>query len=256
MLDRRLLATLAIAGFPLTTGVTAPAPAASPVPPLKVIANVRSTPRCTDIVTHANTAIGATLNNDLVIAQTVTRLRAVNLDDGNPIHRRNGLNALGDLAKSLMMQSRSADDEVKRLRKLAKTSTDPQEAVDLKAFADELGGALWRQQTIARDLNGYLATIDFRDMAKFDDAQQNMNMAVFGVPDPIEDPLHVQMNGQVVPYMWRPPMMPYLPGHDPTEPTATQEAQAAAKDFEARESGIATDEGQAATHVNGALKNC
>ncbi|MBV8117076.1 MAG: hypothetical protein JOZ01_03820 [Candidatus Eremiobacteraeota bacterium] len=256
MLDRRLLATLAVVTFPLTTGVSTPAPAASPPAPLKTIANVRSTPRCSDIVTHANNAINAALNNDMVLGQTVTRLRAINLDDGNPIHRRNGLNALGDLAKTLMIQARSGDDEVKRLRKLAKTSTDPQEAVDLKAFADEIGGALWRQQRIARDLNGYLASIDFRDMAKFDDGQQQMNVALFGVADPIEDPMQVQLSGPIAPYRWEPPNGTYMLGHDPTDPTATQEAQAAAKDFQDRESGIAVDEGQAASHVDGALKNC
>jgi len=161
-----------------------PLVSASPAPALKVIANVRSTSRCAEIVTHANSAIGSALNNDVQLQQLITRLRAINLDDGNLIHRRNGLDALGEFAKNLTQQSRSADDEVKRLRALAEKSTDPQEQKELKAFADALGGALWRQQKVARDLNGYLASVDFQDMATFTEGQEAANRAVFGVPDP------------------------------------------------------------------------
>jgi len=260
MVDRIVLlaaATALLTPAVAAGAVPAPMPTTSPLPALKVIANVRSTPRCAEIVAHANTAISSALNNDAVILQTITRLRAVNLDDGNPIHRRNGLDALGDLAKTLMMQSRSADDEVKRLRKLAKESSDPQEQRDLKAFADELGGALWRQQTIARDLNGYLAAVDFRDMTAWDESQQNMNKAVFGVPDPlIALPTDVAQGAN--PRNPNPPLtpstVPHL-GHGP-QPTATQQAQAAARDFQRRMAGIGVDEGDAASHVDGAIKGC
>jgi hypothetical protein len=240
-----------------------PAPAATAAPALKVIASVRSTPRCAEIVTHANSAIGSALNNDVLIAQTITRLRAYNLDDGNPIHRRNGLDALGEFAKNLTKQSRSADDEVKRLRALAEKSTDPQEKKELKAFADSLGGALWRQQKIARDLNGYLASVDFQDMATLTESQKEANNAVFGVADPFiasagDARNAAQANSdrnrnQIDPStgMHPPPL-----GHDINQPTATQEASAAARDFESRLPDITTDENGAAQHVEGALARC
>ena len=242
---------------------TPPAPAATAAPALKVIANVRSTPRCAEIVTHANSAIGSALNNDALIAQAITRLRAYNLDDGNPIHRRNGLDALGEFAKNLSKQSRSADDEVKRLRALAEKSNDPQEKQELKAFADALGGALWRQQKIARDLNGYLASVDFQDMATETEGQQQANRAIFGVPDPfVAGPGDMRNTAQTNADRSRTQidpstgMHPAPLGHDPNRPTATQEAAAAAKDFESRLPDITNDENGAAQHVNGALARC
>jgi len=260
------LAALAASAALLSPGVTRaaappPVPATAAAPALKVIASVRSTPRCAEIVTHANSAIGGALNNDVQLQQMITRLRAVNLDDGNPIHRRNGLDALGEFAKSLTLQSRSADDEVKRLRALAARSADPQEQKELKAFADALGGALWRQQKIARDLNGYLAAVDFQDMATLTEGQQQASRAIFGVPDPylrsITDarpPTGADRNrGTIDPSTgMRPPPL----GHDPNATTATQEATAAAKDFESRLPGITLDENGAAQHVAAALARC
>ena len=111
--------------------LTAPTPQPSASPALKTIASVRASSRCAEIITHANSAIGTTLDNDAIVSKTITTLRLLNLDDGNAIHRRNGFNTLGDLAKTLMQQARAADDEVKRLRALAAKTKDPQEAKDL-----------------------------------------------------------------------------------------------------------------------------
>jgi hypothetical protein len=260
------LAVIAASAALLSPGATfaaAPPPvvSASPAPALKVIANVRSTSRCAEIVTHANSAIGSALNNDVQLQQVITRLRAVNLDDGNPIHRRNGLQALGDFAKNLTVQSRAADDEVKRLRALAEKSTDAQEKQELKAFADALGGALWRQQKIARDLNGYLSAVDFQDMATFTEGQEAANRAVFGVPDPFiatvadtkPNPGVDRNRSTIDPSSgMRPPPL----GHDINHATATQEATAAAKDFESRLPDITSDENGAAQHVTAALARC
>jgi len=242
-----------------------PVTAASPAPALKVIASVRSTPRCAEIVTHANSAIGAALNNDVVIGQLITRLRAINLDDGNSIRRRNGLDALGEFAKMLTQQSRSADNEVKRLRALAAESKDPNEQKELKAFADALGGALWRQQKVARDLNGYLASVDFQDMATFTEAQQQANQGIFGVSDPMtQSPQDMQAAQQIASQRSRGGQMdpttglhaPPPLGHDPNHPTATQEAAAAASDFESRLPAITLDENGAAQLVTAALARC
>ena len=251
MLDRFVLVAAALAA-------AAPAPAPAPTPALKVIANVRSIPRCAAIVTHANSAISSALDNDMVITQTITRLRMVDLDDGNPVHRRNGLQALGDLAKTLVRQARGADNEVKRLREMAKASSDPDEAKDLKGFADELGGALWRQQTIGRDLNGYLATVDFHDMTKFDEGQRALNQAAFGVPDPLaQTPVEARgaVNKPANANVISPPMPEHL-GHEHGYPTATEQAHAAASDFQARIPGISVDESAAASRIDGALKGC
>lgn len=246
------IAALTVAIVPAPA--TAPSPSASPTPLLKTIATIRVSPRCAAIITHANSAITSALSNDQVIGQTISTLRFTDLDDGNPIHRNKGLNALGDLAKSLMMTARSGDDEVKRLRKIASETKDPQEAKALKDFADTLGGALWSQQKVARDLNGFLAYQDFRDMAQWSEADQHMNQANFGVSDPLaENPRDIQhygANGQPIatPH-------PHL-GHDPNEPTSTQQAKWAADDFQNRIQTIMRDENLAAGKVDGAIQGC
>jgi hypothetical protein len=241
--------TVAIAPAP----ATAPSPSPSATPLLKTIATVRVSPRCASIITHANSAISTTLSNDQIIGQTISTLRLTNLDDGNPIHRNNGLKALGDLAKSLMLAARSGDDEVKRLRKVASETKDPNEAKALKDFADELGGALWSQQKVARDLNGFLAYQDFRDMAQWDEGQQQMNQATFGVSDPLaENPREMQHYG---PHGQLATPHPHL-GHDPNEPDATQQAKWAADDFQNRIPIIMRDENLASGKIDGAIKGC
>lgn len=239
------------------TVATTPAPQPTATPALKTIASVRASARCADIITHANSAIDKTLNNDMVITQTITALRVTDLDETNDIKRRNNLNALGNMAKQLMQQARSGDDEVKRLRDLAKKTQDAQEAKALKDFADELGGALWRQQTIARDMNGFLAYVDFHDMAQWSEADQNMNRSVFGVADPLaENPTDFggtkQQPGHAYVYQPRPPAL----GHNPSDPTPGQQAQWAADDFQHRLPDIVLDENHAATHVDMALNGC
>ncbi|HET7815588.1 MAG TPA: hypothetical protein VFL13_14575 [Candidatus Baltobacteraceae bacterium] len=238
----------------VTAAAASPVPQPSATPALKTIVSVRSNSRCAEIITHANTAITATLSNDVVLSRAISALHYTNLDDGNPIHRRNNLNALGDMAKTLMQQSRSGDDEVKRLRKLAEQSKDPAEAKQLKQFADELGGALWRQQKIARDINGLLAYQDFKEMTTWNESDRQMNQATFGVPDPqAQLPADVQPHdSQGRPYNT---MRPEL-GHDPNEPTATQQLKNAANDFTQRIPDIVRDESNAAGHVDGALAGC
>lgn len=233
----------------------APSAQPSPTPLLKTIATVRASARCAAIITHANSAIATALGNDQVIGQTISTLRLTNLDDGNEIHRSNGLHALGDLAKNLTQAARAGDDEVKRLRAIAAQTKDPDEAKALKSFADELGGALWSQQKVARDLNGFIAYQDFREMAQFDEAGRQMNQAEFGVNDPLagEVPRDVQRYSASGQPMYSP--HPLL-GHDPNEPTATQQAKWAADDFQNRIPIIMRDENAAAGKIDGAIQGC
>ncbi len=249
-----------IAVATLTVAIAPAPPAASPdpkpsaPPALKTIATVRASARCASIITHANGAISSTLGNDQIIGQTITQLRFMNLDDGNAIHRHNGLTALGELAKNLMTQARSGDDEVKRLRKLASETKDPAEAKSLKAFADELGGALWSQQKVARDLNGFLAYQDFREMAQWGEAGEQMNQATFGVKDPIAETPSDMRGNQPIPRTGAPGTA--MLGHDPHEATATQQAKWAADDFQSRIPLIVRDENDAAAKVDGAIAGC
>lgn len=262
MFAHTVLATaLAVMVIPPPSTAVSPAPQPTATPALKTIASVRSTSRCAAIITHANSAIATTIDDDALIGQTITMLRVTNLDDGNAIHRHNGLNALGELAKKLTQQARAGDDEVKRLRKIASETKNPKDAKALKDFADELGGALWRQQKIARDLNGYLAYEDFRDMSTLDESQKQANEGVFGVPDPtLETPVNIA--GAHAVYGSGPnagqaaPSLPPLIGHDPNQPSSNDYARAAASDFQQRTAAILVDENDAASRVDGAINGC
>ncbi|HEY8298319.1 MAG TPA: hypothetical protein VIG32_09885 [Candidatus Baltobacteraceae bacterium] len=247
-----LVVALIVAGVPAPIPSSAPHPAATEQPVLKVIGNVRASAACAEIATHANSAITTALRDDFVVSQTVAELRDVNLDDGNVIHRQNGLRALGDLAKTLMEQSRSGDREVQRLRGLATKSNDPTQKKELKSFADVLGGALWRQQTIARDLNGFLAATDAHDMVTFDESQQQANMGIYGVPDPTRaiSPGEIHRGNAL-----DNTVVPVLSIKNPNF-RATDQARAAAADFESRIPDISNDEALAADHITGAVTGC
>jgi len=256
MIERIAMVVAAVAASALPS--PAPSPSSSPAaqpPSLKTIASVRASAACGEIVTHANSAIAMALNNDALVGQTIMNLRGIDLDDGNPIHRRNGLQALGNLAKNLMKQSRTADDEVKRLRAIAEKSKDPVQQKELKAFADELGGALWRQQKIARDLNGFLAAVDFRDMMTLDEDQRKANIGALGVADP-----RLQMPadfGATPSNYYNTQLANGVYSYEAMKGTATGQAHAAAEDFHQRIPAIANDETMAAEHAtNGAFNGC
>jgi len=192
-------------------------------------------------VAHANNAIGSALSGDVTMVATIRSLRATRLT-GNVIQRRNTLTTLGNLAISLDESAVSGSAEVKRLRTLAEKSTDPVRKKELKAFADALGGALWRQHKIARDLNGFLDAMDAKDMLTDDDGQNTMNESLFGPTSP-PNTLGPRVG---------PPEIPQ-PIDPPTDDTA---AGAAANDFQTQIPAIVTDERTANSHIPGAIAGC
>jgi len=223
----------------------APRPSPAPAPPLKEIGHVRATAGCAELAVHANSAISSALRNDLLLTQTIGKLHSVELD-GDPLTRRNGLQELGDLAKDLRAQAVAGDGEVQRLRSIASRSTNAEQKRELKKFADELGGALYRQKRIANDLNGLLAAFDYHEMSKLDESAAQMNMMTLGVPTFQRKPPEVaagqgalgRVNG-----ILKPPSDDLL-------------AVNAANDFEVRTADITNDEGQAAEHTAGAVSGC
>lgn len=252
MLQALVLAILA------ATPAPSPDPAATATPgPLKVIATVHAGSMCAEIAARANAAITAALSNDAVLGQTVATLRAPDLDR-NVIQHRNSMDALGDLAKKINKQATDGDADIKRLRKLAAESADAERKKELTAFADWLGGAMWRQKKIARDLNGMLATEDYYDMSNLDEDQQNIDIALFGSPD--QRPVSVSELSPTKPLPLSgvqsgEPQGVYAP-YRKVRPTLAEAAAAAAKDFQLRQAAIASDESMAAAHAEGATHGC
>ena len=257
MLQVLVLAVLAASPSPLPS----PAPAATATPgPLKTIATVHATTICAEIATRANSAIPAALADDATLDETIKALSAADVDQ-NVIKHRNSMDAFGDLAKKLNRQATDGDGEVKRLRKLAAESADPERKKELKAFADWLGGAIWRQKKVARDLNGMLATADYYDMSSLDESQQNIDIAIFGSPD--QRPVSIGELSPTKPLAAPPiagtrtgqPQGVFSPYRN-IRPTLGQMAASAAKDFQLRQLAIASDESMAASHVTGATHGC
>ncbi len=250
MLDL-VLYVAALTASPAPSATPAPAASASaaagtaPVA-LKTIVNVRSTTFCEDFAERANAAIGAAMRNDLTIGHTVQALQTGQLD-GNSLQRRNAIERLSNLADQLYHDWKNGDEQVRRLRALAASATDPQEKQQLKAFADWLGGALWRQRKIGRDLDGFVAYLNARDMMHIDSSQANVNIALFGTADPSRATAPGDSGAS----------QRYLPpigiNYDPSD---TSQAAAAARDFQRRVPSIVSDELEAASTGETAADHC
>lgn len=218
----------------------APTPRASAAPTqLKEIGRVHVVSTCTAIVVHANAAISDALANDSDLAITINRLRTTNLESDNAIQRRNQFNDLATLAGRVRTASSSGDAEVKRLRVYAAASTDPQRKIELKAFADALGGALYRQKKVAVDLDKALTIIQGR--------RERAEVAST-IADPSGGSSFTVYAGRILP-------------NDQPIPTATSPGynlmlREVAENFQQRQALILTDEGVAADHTVAATTGC
>ncbi|MDP9018580.1 MAG: hypothetical protein M3N19_09685 [Candidatus Eremiobacteraeota bacterium] len=230
-----------------------PAPAASPAStPLTEIGHVKATASCAALATHANSAISSTLNNDLLISQTINDLRKVDLDL-NGVSRMRGMNLLGNYARDLKAQALAGINEVKKLRELANASTDPEQQKALKAFADELGGALYRQKKVAMDMNGMLATFDKNEMLRPTAGEAGMGQMSEGTNDgalPKDFVLRSTGGSRTNPIS--------APGRQGLRAPASDTilAQYAATDFQTRIPEISNDEALAANYVAAAVSGC
>ncbi len=237
-------------------GSPSPAPSASPGP-LKEIIRIRSSALCSEFATHVNAAIGSAVRNDTALGNLIVTLRSPrNADDlmDMGLRRRNAIDGIVAYADSITKDWKDGEKEVGRLRDLAQKSTDPDEKAELKASADALGGALWRQRKIARDLDGFIAYLYAEEMRLNDHGEWHANEATWDTPSnsPGEDHMRAQIDAQngALPSMWS-----SLPG-DLYAPNDQVLSYRAARDFEQSLPDIARDEGTAATHLLKANDNC
>ena len=85
---------------------------------------------------------------------------------------------LQELANAIFKAYHDGESQVNQLRALESQATDPEEKAELKAAADALGGALYRQHLIQRDLDGFIAYLDAGDMRRgdsWDDDESNLS---------------------------------------------------------------------------------
>lgn len=226
-----------------------PVPSASAQPPstLKEIGRIQSLSVCPAIVVHANSAIGAVLDNDAQLALTVNRLRTTDLDTDNVIAKHNGMTDLATLAGRLRMGAAAGTGEIKRLRAIAGETADPARKAELKAFADALGGALARQRKIGTDLDRMLAIIDGRR------AVEEVNTDdLAGQRDALASPGQAAGPRGSIPQ----DVVMRSPVAGPERGIFNPTLRDVADEFAARSSAILVDEGTAADHALGATTGC
>jgi len=242
----------------LLLAVMTASPLPSPTPePLKTILTVRSTTFCGEFATHVNNAIGNATRNDENLGKLIQTLRAPNLG-GNEMERRLERMRLNNTADAMYREYRSGEDEVNHLRALAKSATDPEQKADLTASADALGGVLYRQHLIQRDMDGFLAYLDAGEMrGSTNDLRLSDEAASPGVHPRSE------RTGFLAPApYWIPQGVPSNLQQDmllPGDESATDDlrmARAASHDFESRLAAIFSDELNAGGHISSASDHC
>jgi hypothetical protein len=227
--------------FVAASGAANPAPA-MPVGPLKEIGQVHASANmCGALVVHANSAISAALRDDLLITRTIGRMRSSNLE-GEALSRRQAMNDLDRLAAELRETETQGIGEVNRLRDLGAKTGDATHKVELKTFADALGGALNRQGKIADDLNGLLAYLDYQELrgSSFGDSDNMPSPSLDASGSAGQSPAVGEQHG----------------GSSFEHATPNVLLISAAADYQARMPEVQKDEAKAADHSEGAVSGC
>jgi hypothetical protein len=231
--------------------VTASAPSPSPTPLLKTIVTVKSSPLCGEFAAHTNAAIGSTIQNDQNLGTTILTLRSTDLA-GSSLDRLAEIHRLSSLADSIYKQYRMGEKEVNELRDLAKQATDPDEKTELKAAADALGGALYRQHLIQRDLDGFVSFLEASDMMVDDSADGPRHPMTQDMPGANPQELSSYWVPQVQWAMTHPPLMV---GTESLDDDLVM-AKAASSDFQDRMPAVMKDELTAGSHIEQAADHC
>jgi hypothetical protein len=231
--------------------VTAAAPSPSPTPLLKTIVTVKSSPLCGAFAAHTNAAIGSAVQNDQNLGSTILTLRSTDLA-GSSLDRVHELRRLSSLADSIYKQYRAGETEVNELRELAKQATDPDEKAELKAAADALGGALYRQHLIQRDLDGFVAFLQASDMMTDDNADGPRHPMTQDMPGAAPQEMSAYWVPQLQNTIVHPPLSV---GSESLDDDVTM-AKAASSDFLGRMPAVMQDEMTAGGHIELAADHC
>jgi hypothetical protein len=224
-----------------------PTPAASSTArptPLTEIGRVRALPACVPIVAHANGAINEALENDRTISIITTNLRGTDFDKLNFIQRRNVLERMLRQAEAIAKAAKAGDAEVKRLREYAVNSPDPKRKEELKAFADALGGAIYRQERAAVELQRDVTIMRGRDDVS--DLRERLSDDPFnGSSDPRRN----------TPQLATPTPRPLRPTPSP-DPLYDKHYKYLAEKLDLLNEAIMRDEGVAQDHSIAATSGC
>jgi len=219
---------------------TDPGPAATSAPrptPLTEIGRVRALPACVPIVAHANGAITQALENDRTLAILSNNAHTTDFDKLNFLQRRNAVEALMRQAEAIRVASSSGDVEVKKLREYENSANDPERKAELKAFADALAGALYRQKKAAVEFMRDVTIVRGRE-----EAAEGRELMRQNNPVPPSGPA-AEMAGA-------PPILPGVPD------SYNKQFKQIGDAIDADVLGVEMDEGIAADHSIAATSGC
>jgi hypothetical protein len=271
-----LIAAVVALGVAPEASTPSPAPAPSSVlsATLREIGRTSTvSPLCINTVVHANAAIAAALHDDESLTHAVATLKIVDLES-NDLKRTQGLHLLDKNATELRHAAEVGLSEVTRLRELAKQTKDPAVKAELTAFADALGGALYRQKTAAVDMQRMIVIVEghesLRDSARDVKQAQEDDFRSRGqvpAPDafsaggrnagtPSGDPGPRTLGSMSTDDFRNMAAATPAARSARTDHEYSAMAKEAAKSLEAMEPDIARDEAKAASHTEGAISGC
>lgn len=230
-------------------------PSPSPAPPLKTIVTVKASAFCGALAAHLNAAITSAVNNDQSLGSAITVLHSSDLA-GTVLAREREIHRLEDLSDSIYKGYRTGENEVKQLRELASKATDPAEKASLTQAADALGGALYRQHLVQRDLQGFTAFLDASDMmSDFDGKSGDMTTPEQAAASENDMAFRQQASAYWLPGAYVNQQTTSLVGHESGDQDVEM-AQAASDDFRGRMGAILSDEVNAGNHIESAGTAC
>jgi len=231
-------------------------PSPTPTPsPLKTIVTVKASAFCGALAAHVNAAITSAVNNDQSLGNAITVLHSNGLA-GSVLDREREIHRLEDLGDSIYKSYRSGEAEVKQLRDLASKASDPAEKASLTEAADALGGALYRQHLVQRDLQGFTAFLDASDMmSDFDGKAGEMVTPEMAYEEQNDMAFRQQPTAYWLPGTYANPQTGSLVGHESGDQDVEM-AQAASNDFRGRMGAIFLDEMNAGNHIATAGSVC
>lgn len=179
----------------------AASPSPSPAPStLKPIANVKSTPYCTNVGQHFNRIVQPMLANDVVLDRTGVSLDNVTESLNRPdfaLRFSKSRTELGGYVDTLMKSLPPMQAQINELRAGERLTSDPKQASSMHMLAQELQRAYDKQRQLTSDLHGVLqAWMDF-DPNAYDPTSTRNVFEALSMPRDMKDiKAYLRFDGQ------------------------------------------------------------
>jgi hypothetical protein len=197
---------------------------------------------CGPLVVHANAAIASELHNHQWLAQTIGRLRTLDVE-GNAMTRRQELAQLSAFSGELHDTALRGDDELRRLGDAAERLAGSSHPGGVRAFSEPLADAFAEEQRTAADLAAFVSYLDYVDLHKVRQGPEDPPASA--EPNPL---VRLPTNADLIAAE---PSSPYEKAGSPN-----LMGRAAGVDFSARLTAVTGLEARAAERSGDAVSGC